>query len=640
MSPKFPFAPGRGCAVLALHAAALLGCGESPRHRSERPVLVLEDAAAPAVAPFERHVVELPAQERAWAGGGRFAVALPQDLGLFDAVVVRGRLHGAHRLELRLSSPAGERRMARHVLPDDDATAEWILAPRDGVALRASTIELVVAGPRCEIDSLAFVQLPLALRLFPPGCERSLLLEGDGRVAVGLQPGRALTAELHPHRTGDTLELSVARWPARPGDAGGAALLLEFDTPQGLVQRPLELGASQDWRAVTYPLTDMLVGARRVRLRSAGDDGAPLALADLWLGQRSASAPSVLLVTAEANPGWRLEALAERGVLFGDCRAAIPGRVSVQAALGTGLSPRDTRFVDDVARLGPEAFTLGEAFRAAGFRVFGALGSSELGPREGGVAQGFDRLELSGEAHDAGAAVRRLLEWVDEAEGQPVFAWLHLSRAQAESEQRAQAEHLEEALVPLLEHERLFGGVTAFAARRGGEPGDAPLPANLRTSLALAWPDAPAGRRVQVPVELLDLGATLLELSGAPRAGFPGGDLRGALATDAQPSPARFALGEGGTSASVTAGDEVLVLQLEEPGPSGLEPGRHACALFDGAADPAGRTDLSGQRPQRVRALRALLVDWLARAERSGGGPAWIDPGCTCAACATWRASL
>src|SRR6187402_1674277 len=128
MSPKLPNAPGRGCAVLACLAVVPMGCGESPQHRSERPFLVWEDAFAESTAPRPRHTVELAEHERMRSGAGPLAVALPDDLGGFDAVVVRGRLHGAHRLELRLRSPAGERLLARHAAPGDDIEGEWVFA--------------------------------------------------------------------------------------------------------------------------------------------------------------------------------------------------------------------------------------------------------------------------------------------------------------------------------------------------------------------------------------------------------------------------------------------------------------------------------------------------------------------------------
>jgi arylsulfatase A-like enzyme len=122
----------------------------------------------------------------------------------------------------------------------------------------------------------------------------------------------------------------------------------------------------------------------------------------------------------------------------------------------------------------------------------------------------------------------------------------------------------------------------------------------------MAWPGGPAGARVGEPVELLDLGRTLLDRAGLGRAAFPGRDL---TQPGPEEAPPRFALATNWRSASIQSGEWHLILHLLAP---------HRVELYRRSRDPWCETDLALQELERAGALRLELIAWLDRA-----GPGW-----------------
>lgn len=128
-----------------------------------------------------------------------------------------------------------------------------------------------------------------------------------------------------------------------------------------------------------------------------------------------------------------------------------------------------------------------------------------------------------------------------------------------------------------------------------------------------------AGRRVEVPVGLLDVAPTLLDILGpaeagseeaAARAGFEGRSLLPlltggegeALPSSFVPSPAF--MGQS-TWRGVTDGRLKLLFEMAD----------RRFELFDLTADPGETRDLRGERPDDFRRLRRDLFEWVKRVE-------------------------
>ena len=142
-------------------------------------------------------------------------------------------------------------------------------------------------------------------------------------------------------------------------------------------------------------------------------------------------------------------------------------------------------------------------------------------------------------------------------------------------------------------------------------------PDTLHVPLILAWPGAPAGARVAAPVELLDLGRTLLDRVGLTDVRFPGRDLGELAEGAATASRPRFSIATGWRSAAVSVDGWHLILHLRDS---------HRVELFERATDRYCERDLADTEVERARALRALLVEWLGDAGEGWTGVQGADP--------------
>jgi arylsulfatase A-like enzyme len=149
-------------------------------------------------------------------------------------------------------------------------------------------------------------------------------------------------------------------------------------------------------------------------------------------------------------------------------------------------------------------------------------------------------------------------------------------------------------------------------------------PETIAVPLMLAGPGVPAGQSVTRPVSSLDLGRTLLDLSGLAQVPFDGRSLLDGGSVGTGP---RFVVSSGGLSAAVMDGPWLLVLQLRtHQGPRTVKSYElHSVELYDRVADPRCLTDLVEQEPERTRKLRQGLVEWLQRAHTQGEGRALED---------------
>ncbi|MFT7678582.1 MAG: arylsulfatase [Planctomycetota bacterium] len=199
--------------------------------------------------------------------------------------------------------------------------------------------------------------------------------------------------------------------------------------------------------------------------------------------------------------------------------------------------------------------------------------------------------------------------------------------AYIESRYRGEVTYLDELVGKFLEIDRIQSGVIGFTADHG-EWLRGPeyffihatlSPSTLNVPLIIAWPDAPAGKRVKHPVQNIDLGRTLLDLAGEATATFPGATLFPQEAPE-EGTP-RFTIETGGRAASIRSGRWFLVLNLAwiKATDRSAERQRHAYRLHDLSTDPICQVDLSTQHKVRAKKLRATLINWL----QSGSKGRW-----------------
>lgn len=360
-----------------------------------------------------------------------------------------------------------------------------------------------------------------------------------------------------------------------------------------------------------------------------------------------------------------LDRLAAQGVCFDACMSAANVTIPSHSAIMTGVSPRDSGLLDNSHALAPDGITLAERFREHGWATIAAVSAAHLDAAWSGLGQGFDRVAVSHDSkRDAGATLTLLEEWIPEYRGRPLFIWLHLFDAHTpyqppkdfaarywpsgrnpwdkklpeppagsippylngvrdvdwiRSRYLGEVAYLDSELARLFARTRMEQAIIAFTADHGESLGAHQVwwdhaglyQDSLHVPLILRWPGGPRGLRIGQRVSNLDLGRTLLDLAGLEGVAMPGKSLLGALESNAPSAPV-FALACFGLSASITDGDEHLILHLvdHELGPGELRE-RHASELYDLGRDPGCVHELSAERPARARELRARLIEWL-----------------------------
>jgi arylsulfatase A-like enzyme len=458
--------------------------------------------------------------------------------------------------------------------------------------------------------------------------------------------------------------------------------------------------AESQWHRVRVPL-DAYAG-RRVRIVfSLLVDGGREAVCAMTRPRIETGRPeprTVLLVTSDTHRADalgattpdaaqrtvstpNLDALAARGVMFEDCWSTTNVTLPSHAAIMTGTSPRDIGVFDNYTRLSREALTLSEEFQAAGFATYAVVSAPHLADVASGLGQGFDRMcaPFNVNKRRSEESISRLRAWIDDAEGQDLFVWLHVFDAHTPYEPPADFERLyypgdrdafdpslpepqvpshfrtnlpegvrdlgllsarylgevsslDQQLARVLDLPRIARGIVAVTADHGeslGEHGifwehEGLYPQSIHVPLILSWPGAPAGRRVPEPVSHLDLGRTLLSLAGVESEQFPGASL---IETERSQGAARFAMGSGADRASITQDGWHLILGLQSTlvteGALRRPIPPHRVELYDLTADPGCLVDLSGSEIDRAAELRAALCRWLDGSRPTG----WALPG-------------
>jgi arylsulfatase A-like enzyme len=364
-----------------------------------------------------------------------------------------------------------------------------------------------------------------------------------------------------------------------------------------------------------------------------------------------------------------LDALAARGTTFLDAWSSTNVTSPSHATMLTAVHPRDSRILSNTGRMAEHAHTLAEVYRAAGYWTLAVVSVRHLGPRGTGLGQGFDRMITPvREPWSAEVAVDMLEGWLEQARGKPIFVWFHVFDAHEpylppgefdrryypadkdpydpdlpdpglvegtiprpllalrdlefpKAQYRAEVDYIDSQLARILTVPRFQAGLVAFTGDHGeilekdgtyfnhGEI----FPDTLHVPLILAGPDVPAGLRTNAPVEVLNIGRTLLDVSGLAGTQYPGrnllADLRDENALARRP---RFALSAHGHSASVTLGGWHLMLHLtEHKGTLRRARQAHETELYDLSRDPECLHDLDGTEREKARELAALLLAWL-----------------------------
>ena len=377
-----------------------------------------------------------------------------------------------------------------------------------------------------------------------------------------------------------------------------------------------------------------------------------------------------------------LDALAARGVLFEDCLASSNNTLPAHVSLMTGLDPAATGVANNRTKLSFRAATLAETYAGAGYVTMAVTSAKHMNDPWSGLGQGFDRFSWPSRGREQAATdtLDEALDWLNDVPGASVFLWVHLfdvhrpyepreelarqyygdgdpyraslpkpawprpgnlarvrDAAWVESLYRGEVSQLDGELARLLDHERIEGGLIAFTADHGESLGEQGIwwnhlgvyPAVLHVPLILAWPGAPAGKRVRFPVHQTDVARTLLGLSGLDEHSLGGRDLAPIWAGALPAESARFALGSDGQAASVTVGGWHLVVNLDNLHAEHFTvdiAGETPVQLFHLAKDPGCERDLSSADRERVQVMGRALVRWLEGAEAGLAESNLIDP--------------
>jgi arylsulfatase A-like enzyme len=487
---------------------------------------------------------------------------------------------------------------------------------------------------------------------------RRRLVGASLRVTIGDESGRTQQQRVHFERDGE----DASRWHwsrVSLADFVGRSVTLRFE---------METADGQPGACVLAEVAILAPGEARPMVL--------LVTTDTHRGDH------IGLLSAD---GWLktpvLDALAARGVLFEDCFAPTNSTNPSHAALMTGEHPRDVGVLNNVTSLLPSAPTIVQRFREAGYATWAALSTAHIGPETSGLGAGFERMSWPPHTpRRSGQTIRIVEDWLTERDGRPLFVWLHVFDAHwpyqpPEAFDRAyypQAKDPFDPMLPgldiqtakwpadliglrdieypkaqygaevssedaelgrLLDDPRFAEAVIAVVGDHGesfGEHGiwfnhDGLYPQTLHVPLIVSWPGAPGGSRETVAVTHTDVGRTVLDLAGLGDAVFPGRNLLDRVGADAP----RFALAMRATSASVTHGDLHLVLHLRAYALPAMSRGaeQHQVELYDLATDPEALLDVSAERPQDMRRLRARLIEWLGAARALGwAGRVTTDP--------------
>ncbi|HYD49167.1 MAG TPA: sulfatase [Terriglobales bacterium] len=376
-----------------------------------------------------------------------------------------------------------------------------------------------------------------------------------------------------------------------------------------------------------------------------------------------------------------LSELAERSTVFLNAVSSSSWTAPATASLFTGLYPnrhgvirgffaeRKRQRQEDggaelqINRIASEAPTMAELFRSRGCRTFAIGANLNIGP-EIGFDRGFDRFQRLGDlarakriGDDAPAAdvVTQLRQWRDDLRASsPYLLYLHFNDPHGPFHKRepwysaappAQNPTLaaydseigyvdsfirqvyddlglgDGILVVVSDHGNAFGE----HGKRGHGPGAGLYGVVNRIVLMISGPKhGIAPQRVEVPVSIVDVLPTLLELAGI-----------GSPPQLAGQSLVRLL--RGGEPAGDASGERALFAHLIDYGQDGdvwavvktpwkLIRDPDGTVLYDLAEDPGEQSDLAAQRPDIVTALGQEIDRYLAQSQQGESIGVGISP--------------
>lgn len=709
------------CAVAALGAA----CSDPPASgpgRLDRPALTQvgerptaeSHLALPVPEGLSGWTIEGPGQAEAkkfegervlrLTGRGERRLVIPgsYEPRAFNQLLLTGIFPGPVGIQVRLEGGEQEPYESQErVTSANKAREQLMLFDLDRLFLRKSAFERLVivikGGPvnAMQLHDLELVHRPSSAALPGPEQPHELIdVGGEARTGFAIGDDFGARTSFRVEDAQDSLRFAHAVPPTLGRGLKNLELSYTLSADGEEVAKDSVDVSSKKWRDVEVALGAWV--GKELQLELSASNSSKLetvvALAGLQV-TRAAEAPrTVLLVTSDTHRGDHvgfarsdvqldtpvLDALARRGVVFDNAHSVTnvtsPSHVSVM----TGVHPRDHRVVSNTSHMTPAATTLAEVYQQAGWATGGVVSVRHLGPYGTGLGQGFDRMfSPPGEPWDAEDAVDRLLGIIEDAEGQPLFLWLHvfdahfpygppgkwdrryypddrdpfdasLGKVEAEpgnipkplegladlefplSQYRAEVDYIDHQLGRVLAVPRVGEGLIAVTSDHGEileKDGtyfnhSEIFPDTLHVPLVLAFEDSPVAR-IEHPVQNLDVGRTLLDLSGLASADFPGRSLMNTL--EGPPvDGARFALSAHGNSASITEGDWFFLLHLRtHKGP--LRVSREKCSseLYNLRDDPDCLVDRKQADPGKAAELCRRLSAWL----RETGGPALTAEG-------------
>ena len=545
----------------------------------------------------------------------------------------------------------------------------------------------------------AGVEYGLAWRFEPASASRA---QGSQvTVDVGLMIS-ATEAELEALAQGQTGHYGTPNdgsldAPATEDDGAASPAVsgqLEFSLAGGEYQA---IDLQPGWSSVDLPIQASAPLAD-LRLRGVADDGAHVLLGnarvrDVLAAQGGQAPPTVLFVTFDTSRADHFSSinsdsvartpnfdrLAAEGVLYTNCYSATNITNPSHVTMMTGVSPRDTKIVDNKTPLHYSAATLAEQFEASGYQTYAVLSAFHLGHELSGLGQGFHRLDTTPNFARSGEETLEVAQrWIGEAEGSPLFIWVHLfdphapyrlpdsamrrllkgradpyaGEPQFEGPLRVTpqwviaegvkdpafvtalygggVEYLDDLFGRLLSVERMAGATVVATADHGEGLGERdvwwdhsgafyPM---LHVPLAIRDRRVAPGTVVTAPVENRGAALRLLDLMDLPAGSFPGP----ALPLEPYPSTEqelRFAMAAHGGSVSITEGEWTLEMFLRERdvGSSGRLHPLGSCYLYDLAQDPGCTRNLVAVEYERSVSMRARLLEWVESAEVTGMNP-------------------